>query len=60
MTRKEKRQLEIIEKILFAVFFVSMSAMDSTAWWIPTATMFVSLGGLFLCYKVEVRYGLHR
>ena len=60
MRRRLKKALTIIEGILFVVFFVSMSAMDSEAWWIPATTFVVSGIGFYICYLIEVRCGYAR
>ena len=53
--KRQKKLLTIIEGICFIVFFVSMSAMDSEAWWIPAIAFIVSAIGLFITFKLEER-----
>lgn len=58
---KQKKALTIIEGIFFVIFFVSMSAMDSEAWWIPSVAFIGSAIGLFITYRLEEkRYGNER
>lgn len=51
--KKQKRTLTIIEGICFVVFFLSMAAMNSEAWWMPATALALSTAGLFICYKLE-------
>ena len=51
--RRQRKTLTIIQGILFALFFISMSAMDSKEITIPAVAFIASAVGLFITAKLE-------